>query len=516
MRLNLPLLFTACIISFCLACSKTEETPAPSDEKTFTSFSFTITQNATLPQDIVCEIENDTIYAFVFSGTDITNLKPSFTSKATGVLIGDVKQVSNQAAHDFSRLITYTVKAADGSAKNYVVKFSDTKLPALYISTNNVPIESRDTYIPGYVTIKEKMSSDSLFGGEMEIKGRGNSTWDMPKKPYKFKLGKKAGLLGMNESKQWVLLANYADKSLVRNEVAFELSRRAGLAYTPAGKYVDVILNGKYIGNYELVEQIDVGEHKVNIHEQEEGANTWPEISGGYLTEVDGFAFTEAVNFLTTRGMPVAVHYPDDDEITDAQKIYITNHYNKFEDSLFSDNFTDINKGYQQYFDLDSYVNYYIVNEVVGNPDIFWSTYMYKDYGNDKMYSGPVWDFDIAANNDDRIGDAVNRLMIDAAHEPKMWINRLMEDPAFRKAVRERWNIVKANITSIPAFVDVLAFQLQYSQTKNFQRWNILNQKVYRNFEVAGSYKGETDYLKNYLTNRITWLDDVFNGPRFD
>lgn len=515
MKLNLFLLSTAIAIVFC-SCSKKTAPPEPSDEKSFISFSFTITQNPNLPQDISCEIIGDTIYAFTFSGTDVTNLKPSFTSEAEEVLIGDQKQLSNQAAHNFSSPVTYTLKAADNTTKNYVVKFNDTKLPVLSISTNNVPIDSKDTYIPGHVTIKQDMTGDSLFGGDMEIKGRGNSTWDMPKKPYKFKLGKKAGLLGMYESKQWVLLANYADKSLIRNEVAFEVSRRAGLAYTPAGRFVDVILNGKYIGNYELVEQIDVGEHKVNIHEQEEGANTLPEISGGYLTEVDGFAFTEAVNFLTPRGMPVAVHYPDDDEITDAQKIYITNHYNKFEDSLFAENFTDINKGYQQYFDLDSYVNYYIVNEVMGNPDIFWSTYMYKDYNNDKLYSGPVWDFDIAANNDDRIGDAVNSLMFDVAHEPRLWINRLMEDPAFRKAVRERWNTLKANINTVPAFADALALQLQYSQAKNFQRWNILQEKVYRNFQVAGSYKGETDYLKNYLTNRIAWLDATFNGSRFD
>ena len=141
---------------------------------------------------------------------------------------------------------------------------------------------------------------------------------------------------------------------------------------------------------------------------------------------------------------------------------------------------------------------------------------MYKDRDNDKIYTGPMWDLDIAANNDERLGDAVNQLMTDVAHEPKLWINRLMQDKTFRNAVRDRWNAIKAEMNSIPAFVDVIANQLSLSQKKNFQKWNILNEKVYLNLQVAGSYEGEVTYLKNYLTNRLAWLDTEFNSNRFD
>lgn len=516
MKICLPLLIHTIIFFSLSACSKSKESPQPSGENSFISFSFLSSQNPSLFQDISCDIINDTIYAVTFSGTDIKSLKASFSTMAHEVLVEGQRQTSNQTSNDFTNMLLYNLKAEDGSTKTYTVKFSDTKLPVVHISTNNVPIESKDVYISGYMHIKHNLTGDSLYAGNIEIKGRGNSTWSMPKKPYKFKLDKKASLMGMNESKQWVLLANYADKSLIRNEVGFELSRRSGLVYTPAGKFVDVVLNGKYIGNYQLVEQVDVGEYKVNIHEQEEGSSTLPAISGGYLTEVDGFAYTESVYFFTNKSMPVTVHYPDDDEINEAQKNYIAHHYSMFEDSLFSENFTNPLTGYQQYFDLDSYVNWYIVNEIMGNPDIFWSTYMYKDFNNNKLYTGPVWDLDIAANNDERIGDAVNKLMIDAAHEPKVWIYRLMQDPSFRNAVRNRWNTIKPAINSIPLFVDALVQQLDYSQRKNFQLWNILSEKVYLNLQVAGSYKGETDYLKNYLTNRIAWLDTQFNGARFN
>jgi hypothetical protein len=241
-----------------------------------------------------------------------------------------------------------------------------------------------------------------------------------------------------------------------------------------------------------------------------------PGISGGYLFEMDGFSYAEPVNFLTPLGMGVTVHYPDDEDINDAQRNYITNYVGMFENSLFAPGFDNAATGYKQYFDIDSYINWYLVNEIIANPDTFWSTYMYKDRDNAKIYTGPVWDFDIAANNDIRLGNVVNALMIDAAHEPKVWIRRLMEDPAFRIAIRNRWNAVKTDkVKTITTYVDELAAKLSISQKTNFIAWPILQTNVYLNFQVAGSYEAEVAYLKTFLTNRITWLDFQFNGDRF-
>lgn len=513
---RLLLLFLVSLLIVSCSKKKTVDVPDLPADKEIIVFVFNTESNPSLPQTINCEIKGDTIYAVAFAGTDITNLKAGFATTGTKVTVNNQQQVTEQTVHDFSSPVTYTVEAENGSKKNYVVKFTDTKLPVVYISTNNIPVDSKEVYIPGHLSIKSNLSGDSLYGGDMEIRGRGNSTWYMPKKPYKIKLNKKTGLLGMNQSKQWVLLANYADKSLMRNEVGFELSRRLGLAYTVAGRFVDVILNGTYVGNYELVEQIDVASTKVNVKEQPDGATALPDISGGYLTEIDGFYLSETVYFITTRGMPVTVHYPDDDVINDAQKEYITHHYNMLEDSLFGPDFSDPVSGYRKYFDVESYINCYLVNEIIGNPDAFWSTYMYKDYNNDRLFTGPVWDLDIAANNDIRIGDAENKMMLDSAYEPRLWINRLMQDQSFRNAIRDRWNSIKDKVNSIPSFVDQLAAQLAYSQKKNFEAWNILNEQVYLNLQAAGSYEGEVEYLKNYLVRRLAWLDTQFNSGRFD
>jgi CotH kinase protein len=500
-----------------LSCKKPTEIVTNKSEKSFKSFGFKIAQNPQLPQEIFCEIKSDTIFAVAFSGTDLSALKPSYLIDGKEVTINNQPQTSEVNAQNFTKPITYTIKAEDGSLKNYTIKFIDTQLPVVNIFTNNVSIQNKETYISGTIKIKKNITGDSLFGGALEIRGRGNSTWGFPKKPYKIKLAKKAKLLGMNEAKQWVLLANYADKSLLRNELGFELSRRLNLAYTPASQMVDVILNGKYIGNYELVEQIEVGPNKVNIVEQPKGNTNLDDITGGYLIEADGFAKSEKINFTTAIRMDISVHYPDDKDISAQQITYIKSQIDNFETALFSNNFDDPMIGYRKFFDVDSYINFYLVNEIIGNPDLFWSNYLYKNKNNEKWFSGPVWDMDIAASNDIRIGDTQQKLMINVGFEPKNWINRLMKDKYFRNKIRLRWNEIKGEkLNSVTLFIDQKSKELQFSQQKNFQQWPILNQKVYNNIQALGSFEAEVNYLKNYYQKRLIWLDSQFNSYIFD
>lgn len=224
-KISYLLLFVSLILNGCSEDAATEPVPI---NKGLHFFAFKMIQNASLHQDINCEIIGDTIYASTFSGTNLSNLIPTFLAEGLILSVAGKMQISGQTPQNFNSLITYTTKVNDGSNKQYVVKFTDTNIPVLYISTNNKEIQSKTTYVKGNLKIKQYLTGDSLYGGEIEIRGRGNSTWNFPKKPYKIKLNKKAGLLGMNESKQWILLANYADKSLIRNEVGFELSRRFG------------------------------------------------------------------------------------------------------------------------------------------------------------------------------------------------------------------------------------------------------------------------------------------------
>lgn len=473
------------------------------------AFSFPKALNPDLQYSVGGEIVGDTIYAYTLAGTDISALRPQFQLSGVEVVVNGVAQESGVSSQDFTQLVDYSVRLFNGTFKKYTVKFSDTGLPAIYVSTGGAPITNKEDYVDAEMRIVRGFGKQPLHVGTLGIRGRGNSTWHMPKKPYRLRLDEGAALLGMPSNRHWALMANYADRSLMRNDVAFEVSRRLDVEYTPRQVYVDLFLNGEYLGNYNLTEHIREGADRVNIEEE----------NGGFILEADGYASQEPEHFFTPRGMPITIKFPDEDDISSEQRSYITNHYRAFEEALFSEDFGGVDNNYQQYFDLESFVNYYLANEITGNPDLWWSMRMYKRNASDpKIYVGPVWDFDLAFNNDNRLGDAVHKSMIEDAHDPKMWIRRIAEDPAFRQAVRERWNEVKsAQMASIIDYVEQQAAKLDHSQRFNFQRWPILSdQGIHLSWYIGSTYPDYTNFLKTYLDARMRWLDGYINGPAFD
>ncbi|WP_028295448.1 CotH kinase family protein [Olivibacter sitiensis] len=479
-------------------------------EPSLLSFEFKKALNPSLVYDVQTEIIDDTIYAYTLAGTDIANLIPNFEHAGEQVIVNGEIQESENSPQDFRQLVKYIVKAQNDETHTYVVKFEDTGLPAIYVTTAGAQeIANREDYVEGNMKIVRGFQNDILYEGPLEIRGRGNSTWEMPKKPFRVRLKEKAPLLEMPSNRHWALMANYGDKSLIRNDIAFELSRRLELEYTPRQQYADMFLNGEYIGNYNLTEHIREDKDRVNIEES----------NGGFILEADGYAYAEPVYFITPKEMPITVKFPDEDDITPEQLDYITTYFTTFENSLFSESFSDPEIGYQQYFDMETFVNYYLVNEICGNPDMFWSTRMYKKSTDDpKIYTGPVWDFDLAFNNDSRLNDAVRTLMLTDAHEPKTWMRRFAQDANFKKAVRDRWNASKANaIDNINEYIDLQAKRLQRSQALNFKKWNILqNPDIHLNWYVGSTYQDYIEFIKTYFNTRIAWLDETINGAQFD
>lgn len=486
-----------------LGCAKDQTSPDPSATDLI-RFAFKKETHPDLWYDIEAEIIGDTIYAYTLAGTDVTNLAPEFEYSGTRITVDGVEQESGASPQDFSQLVDYTVESEDGNLQSYFVKFSDTGLPAIHLFTDGKPIESKDKYVDGQIKITRGLHEEMLFEGITEVKGRGNSTWQMPKKPYRIKLAQKAPLLGMPADKSWTLLANYGDQSLLRNDVAFEVSRRLEVEYTPRQHYVDLFLNGDYMGNYTLTEHIKEGEHRVPIEED----------NGGFILEEDGYANQELFHFYTPQGMPVTVKFPDDDDITADEFRYISSYFTSFENSLYSP--TD-EENYHEYFDLPSFVKYYLVNEICGNTDMLWSMRMYKKSLDDpKIYVGPVWDFDLGFNNDSRLDDSQTKLMLTHAHEPRMWMDRFMVDPDFKQEVRRQWNTVRNDMQSIPDYVDQRSGEIRHSQHPNFERWDVLGTNINLSWFTAETHQEYVDFIRDYLTLRIAWLDDVINGEQFD
>ncbi len=432
----------------------------------------------------------------------------NWTNKETG----DVVSTSNPYYYRGEEDITLVANFQD-----QYVQLTD--IPTIFINTvNGVGVTSKDDYVEAYVTVRgAKNAEDNITEVLTEIKGRGNSTWGMAKKPYRLKFDKKIKFLG-NEAKEknWVLLANYADKTLLRNALAFETARNMfDFGFTPSVTFVDVVLNGKNLGNYTLTDQVEVKSKRVPVLEQEETTTlNDPEITGGYLIEVDGFADSEISWFQTNKGMKVTIKYPKDDEINSDQSYYISNYTQQMETALFSSSYTNAETGWRKYVDEASLVDWYIACELFGNSDSWWSTYMYKERG-EIFKLGPLWDFDIAFNNDDRLGDATQKLMRTYAHDPKTWIARWWQDAGFQANVKARWGELRAKglKSFMNKYIDETAELLDESQKNNFEVWNILWSKVYRELAARGSYEAEVNFLKQYVLDRISFLDGQWGLP---
>lgn len=392
-----------------------------------------------------------------------------------------------------------------------------TNLPHVYIETfEGKPVNNKTTYI--YANMRYVYENDSVASYDsLQIRGRGNSTWNLAKKPYKIKFSQKEKFLGKGyaKAKKWTLLANAGDKTLMRNAITYALGDWLGLKNTPARKFVDLTLNGNYLGNYQISDQVEVRPHRVNITEQDYPLTSESDITGGYLLEVDGFV--DGNCFYTSRySVPVRIHYPKDDEIAAEQNEYIRQYINNFEKVLQSPTFADADKGYRRWVDSTSLANWFVATEVSGNIDGYYSTYFYKEQQDSALYWGPLWDYDIAYANDNRKGDTSNRLMTDVGYgATKNWVNRMWEDPWFAKLVNRRYESALADGMEefLYSEIDSIASLIAESQTLNYNKWGI-NTRMLRERVLYSSYDRYVDDLKSYIKAHTNYLRDAFAGKK--
>ena len=357
-------------------------------------------------------------------------------------------------------------------------------------------------------------------------RGRGNASWSFPKKPYRIKFndGKSHHMMKGSaqespaKAKKWTLINNYGDKTLMRNILAFEISKRLNMEYTPYCQPVDVIMNGEYKGCYQLCDQITVDPNRVNVTEMETWDTTEPTLSGGYMVEVDAYASDEISWFTSTRGIPVTIKSPDEEDITTEQYNYIKNYFNLLESKVYSNYYRDPETGYRSLLDVESFVKHFIVGEFSGNTDTYWSTYMYKNREEDQFKVGPCWDYDLAFENDSRIypvnnrADWIFRSGGSGAGSMSSMVSRILSDSYADKRLKETWATMRTSgkfkEDSLLSFVDSISQVLDASQHLNFIRWPILNSMVHQNVSALGSYEAEVNVIRNFLPKRIKWIDD--------
>ena len=407
-----------------------------------------------------------------------------------------------------------------------------TSQPLVVIHTvDNAEVTNRETYVDGWISIISDGGS-TFFTDTLKIRGRGNGSWEVSnnipyggviwrKLPYRLKLAHKANLLGMPaKAKNWVLLNNLSDKTLMRNMVAFEASRRIGMDYTPAARLVDVMYNGELKGTYQLADKIEVGKNRIDIKSIGPDDNEEPKVTGGYLIEIDASQSRENpdVIFTSANGNPVTIQEPDEDAITPQQHDYIENAFNSMEAKVYGDDPANPVTGYPSALDVDAFLKHFLVGEFSGNTDTYWSVYMSKDRGADEKFKCcTVWDFDLAFENDLRtypINALPDYLCLcrnsSAAGDMKNFVGKIVGTQEQR--ICELWSEARNNRGFTPenilAYVDSLAQELELSQTYNFMRWPILDVYVQKNFQILGSYEEEVEAMKQYIADRFEWMDE--------
>ncbi len=406
--------------------------------------------------------------------------------------------------------------------------YTPTNLPCVVIHTkNNQEPYDKVNYIESVVTIvesrKSKVESQEskvesqepkvvLLRDSAGLRLRGNASMGFPKKPYRIKFANKHSVSGSPaKAKNWVLVNNYGDKTLLRNIVAFHVSEVLEMPYTPFCRPVDVILNGEYKGCYQLCDKIEVKKGRVEIDEMTATDVSGTALSGGYMWEIDGYANQEPSPYYSPHGVPVTLHSPKDDEIVPTQRTYFENYYQTMENAVYKSSANDTT--WREYIDYKTFARYFLANEVCGNPDMLWSCFMYKKRGDMKTYTGPVWDFDIAFDNDYRIYPIANHtqfIFAGASNAESFTRHIVFADQRARDEMKEYWHLGRNRGISneeLIAFIDSVATELDESQRLNFLRWPILNQYVHMNPVALGSYNGELQRLKGFVTMRISWMD---------
>ncbi len=384
------------------------------------------------------------------------------------------------------------------------------KLPVLRVNTaGGAPVVSRDDYLAATFSIADTFGVVRLEG-PTDIRGRGNTTWDlMPKKPFRLRLGTSAPVLGMPAGRHWVLLANYSDKTLMRNDVVFELSRMLGFAYTTRAEYVDFYLNGRYDGVYQIGEHIRIDEDRVDIDELEETDTSAEAITGGYLIEVDQRRGEDFC--IDSKRTPMIFCLKEPETLLEPEwaphRAYIEGYIAATDDAIFGPSFADPVRGYAAYLDVASAIDYYLLNELVKNVDgnLRLSTFLHKPRGG-KLTFGPVWDYDIAIGNVNY--DGADR--VQGWHSRQAaWYARMFEDPAFDARVRARWRQIRADgtVDRLFTYIGRERSYLSAVQVRNFERWPILGTYVWPNRVVTGSYAGEVQAMRDWLLARRNWMD---------
>jgi hypothetical protein len=426
---------------------------------------------------------------------------------------------------------------------------TSTNLPIVIINTNNqqIPDEPKIMATMGIIYngpgVQNNISDPhNNYNGKIGIEVRGSSSQMFPKKSYGLETWTPLGLptdvslLGMPAENDWILSANYTDKSLMNNVLAYRLATSFG-NYASRTRYVEVVLNGQYEGIYILMEKVKRDSNRVDIASLLPSDTAGANLTGGYMLKIDKFTGSSSTDGFPSVYPPLAnqngqdiyfqYEYPSADELHPKQKQYIKSFVDSFENALKNAPLYDTAIGWRRFGNENSFIRYLVVNELAKNVDGYRiSTYLYKKKITDgnKLFVGPAWDYDIAFGNADYCGGEIDTGWAynfgevcpwDGLQIP-FWWPRLMQDTLFQnklKCAYTNWRANELDTVKLFDWIDSTATALNSAQARNFTKWPILGVPVWPNPQpLPLTYAGEISELKSWLRRRIAWLDANIPG----
>ena len=399
------------------------------------------------------------------------------------------------------------------------------KVPAaLKISTND------SIYYEGIIGIEIRGESSQYF----DKKSFGFETWDNQYNDID------VSLLGFPEEEDWILYGPFSDKSLIRNKLIYDLSNQMG-RYASKTEFVELSINYEYKGLYIFMEKLKRDDNRINIQKLNENDIDETLITGGYIIKIDKSdmedgSYTDYNSFQSKydvfgkkdgdKKVYFNYEYPKSSEIHAYQKNYIKNYINDFESSLTSDQFKNSENGYRKYIDVNSFIDFFILNEISNNVDGFrLSTYLHKDREK-KLIIGPIWDFNLSFGNADYCGGERYDIWLHKFNERcpgdfwniPFWWNRFLEDENFVNQLKDRWNELRISTLSDENIISLIDdyYSFLYNETdivkRNFDKWRIFGIYIWPNSFIGNNYYEEIDFLKNWIKNRTSWLDESINN----
>lgn len=422
------------------------------------------------------------------------------------------------------------------------VNFTTSNLPIVVINTNGQTIMDDPRIVcdmgiiyNGVGLMNNVNDPHNEYDGKISIEYRGSSSQGFPKKPYALETQKLNGdnnnvsILGLPSENDWILYSPYTDKTLMRNVLTFDIGRKMGW-YTSRTRYCELVVNGDYRGVYIFMEKLKRDKNRIDIAKLDADDLAGDSLTGGYIVKVDKFTGTGnwwdywSSNYNTIASgsaLNIQYHYPEADVLFPQQKTYIESYVDSFENALFSLYFSDTSIGYAKYADVNSFIDFYIINELAKDIDAYrLSTYMYKDKTSKegKLTMGPYWDFNLAFGNADycegwqTTGWEVNTSCGD---DNPFWFERMLEDTLYQNKLKCRWGFLRETTLqkdSLFMFIDNLATELDSAQQRNFQKWNIIGTYVWPNYFIGNSYAEEIQILKTWISGRLNWMDANMPG----